>query len=189
MEEELLNLIGEYLVKQVKELILTPKPRFTKRGNMPKSPSRYNFKATGSLYNSVSYTLRDGEIDLLMEDYGVDFVFGEGSFPGGGAYYPDRRAKGSKGGTSKLITELEKWVKAKIGLQGAKAKGMAFAVRKNLFKAGYKGYRIFTDEFQTETGKYVETLLEQPQYQELVLGDIFDRINIFGTTQYNIGLS
>ena len=189
MEEELLNLIGEYLVKQVKELIKTPKPRFTKRGNMTKPNSPYNFYATGRLYNSVSYVLRDGEIDILMEDYGVDFVFGEGSFPGGGAYYPDRRAKGSKGGTSKLITELEKWVKAKIGLQGAKAKGMAFAVRKNLFKAGYKGYRIFTDEFQTETGKYVETLLEQPQYQELVLGDIFDRINIFGTTQYNIGLS
>ena len=189
MEEELLNLIGEYLVKQVKELILTPKPRYTKRGSMLKPNSPYNFNATGRLYNSVSYVLRDGEIDILMEDYGVDFVFGEGSFPGGGAFYPDKRAKGSKGGTSKLITELEKWVKAKIGLQGAKAKGMAFAVRKNLFKAGYKGYKIFTDEFQEETGKYVETLLEQPQYQELVLGDIFDRINIFGTQQYNIGLS
>jgi hypothetical protein len=189
MEEELLNLIGEQLVKQVKELILTPKPRFTKRGSMPKPSSPYNFKATGTLYNSVSYVLRDGEIDILMEDYGVDFVFGEGSFPGGGAYYPDTRAKGSKAKKSALITELEKWVKAKIGLQGAKAKGMAFAVRKNLFKAGYKGYRIFTDEFQNETGRYVETLLEQPQYQELVLGDIFDRINLFGTQQYNLALS
>ena len=28
----------------------------------------------------------------------------------------------------------------------------------------------------------------QPQYQELVLGDIFDRINIFGTQQYNLTL-
>jgi len=189
MEEELLNLIGEYLVKQVKELILTPKPRFTKRGSMTKPSSPYNFNASGRLYNSVSYVLRDGEIDILMEDYGVDNVFGEGSWPGRGAYYPDTRAKGSKASVSPLITELEKWVKAKIGLQGAKAKGMAFAVRKNLFKAGYKGYRIFTDEFQTETGKYVETLLEQPQYQELVLGDIFDRINIFGTEQYNIAIS
>lgn len=170
MEEELLNLIGEYLVKQVKELILTPKPRFTKRGNMPKNPSRYNFKATGSLYNSVSYILRDGEIDLLMEDYGVDFVFGEGS-------KPSRRPP---------IAPIERWVKAKIGLQGAAAKGMAFAVATNLKKVGYKGYRIFTDEFQTETGKYVETLLEQPQYQELALGDIFDRINLFGNEQYNL---
>ena len=188
MEEELLNLIGEYLVKQVKELIKTPKPRYTKRGNMLKPNSPYNFSATGRLYNSVSYIIRDGEIDILMEDYGVDFVFGEGSFPGGGAFYPDRRNKSQKQSTSKLITELEKWVKAKIGLQGAKAKSMAFAVRKNLFKAGYKGYRIFTDEFQNETGDYVESLLGLPQYQELVLGDIFDRINIFGIQQYNIGL-
>ena len=66
---------------------------------------------------------------------------------------------------------------------------MAFAVATNLKKVGYKGYRIFTDEFQEDTAKYVSGLLEQPQYQEAVLGDIFDRINIFGTQQYNIGLS
>jgi hypothetical protein len=176
------------LVKQIKKLILTPKPRYTKRGNMAKPSSPYDFNASGRLYKSVSYVIRDGEIDILMEDYGIDFVFGEGSWPGGGAYYPDTRAKGSKANKSALITELEKWVRAKIGLQGAKAKSMAFAVRKNLFKAGYKGYRIFTDDFQEETGKYVESLLEQPQYQEAVLGDIFDRINIFGTQQYNIAI-
>ena len=179
MEEELLNLIGEQLVKQVKELILTPKPRFTKRGSMPKPSSPYNFKATGTLYNSVSYVIRDGEIDILMEDYGVDFVFGEGSKP-------------SK---PPPIAPIEKWIRAK-GItprnkkgQYSPVKSMAFAIAKNLSKVGYKGYRIFTDEFQTETGKYVETLLEQPQYQELVLGDIFDRINLFGTQQYNLALS
>ena len=116
MEEELLNLIGEYLVKQVKELIKTPKPRYTKRGNMLKPNSPYNFYATGRLYNSVSYVLRDGEIDILMEDYGVDFVFGEGS-------NPSERPP---------IAPIEKWVKAKIGLQGAAAKSMAFAVATNL---------------------------------------------------------
>jgi hypothetical protein len=179
MEEELLNLIGEQLVKQVKELILTPKPRFTKRGSMPKPSSPYNFKATGTLYNSVSYVLRDGEIDILMEDYGVDFVFGDGSKP-------------SK---QPPIEPIEKWIRAK-GIVPRNKKGrfspvksMAFAIAKNLSKVGYKGYRIFTDEFQNETGRYVETLLEQPQYQELVLGDIFDRINLFGTQQYNIALS
>lgn len=173
MEEELLNLIGEYLVKQVKELIKTPKPRKTKIGEMTKPSSPYNFSATGRLYNSVSYIIRDGEIDILMEDYGVDFVFGEGS-------KPSKRPP---------IAPIEKWVRAKIGLSGADAKSMAFAVATNLKKVGYKGYRIFTDEFQTETGKYVEGLLSQPQYQELVLGDIFDRINLFGTQQYNLALS
>jgi hypothetical protein len=172
MEEELLNLIGEYLVKQVKELILTPKPRYTKIGNMLKPTSPYNFKATGSLYNSVSYIIRDGEIDILMNDYGVDFVFGEGS-------KPSKRPP---------IAPIEKWVRAKIGLTGAQAKSMAFAVATNLKKVGYKGYRIFTDEFQEDTAKYVSGLLEQPQYQEAVLGDIFDRINIFGTEQYNIAI-
>lgn len=178
MEEELLNLIGEYLVKQIKETIKTPKPRFTKRGNMPKNPSRYNFNATGRLYNSVSYIIRDGEIDILMEDYGANFVFGDGSWP-----------KGAKKSGGEFLRSLETWVKAKIGLQGAKAKSMAYAVRKNLFKAGYKGYNLFTEEFQTETGKYVETLLEQPQYQDLVLGDIFDRINLFGNETYTLALS
>lgn len=177
MEEELLNLIGEYLVKQIKEEIKTPRPRFTKRGEMTKPNSPYNFNATGRLYNSVSYIIRDGEIDILMEDYGANNVFGDGSWP-----------KGVKKSSGEFLRSLETWVKAKIGLQGAEAKSMAYAVRKNLFKAGYKGYNLFTDKFQTETGKYVETLLSQPQYQDLVLGDIFDRINLFGNETYTLAL-
>jgi len=173
MEEELLNAIGEYLVKQIKEQIKTPETRKTKRGNMTKPHSPYNFYATGRLYNSVSYIIRDGEIDILMEDYGIDYVFGEGSWP-----------KGTIKSGGEFLRSLETWVKAKIGLQGAEAKSMAYAVRKNLFKSGYKGYNLFTDKFQTETGKYVETLLEQPQYQEALLGNIFDRINIFGNETY-----
>ena len=178
MEEELLNLIGEYLVKQVKELIKTPKPRYTKRGNMLKPNSPYNFSATGRLYNSVSYIIRDGEIDILMEDYGADYVFGDGSWP-----------RGVKKSNGEFLKSLEDWVKAKIGLSGAKAKSMAWVVRRNLFKSGYKGYNLFTEEFQDETNKYVEGLLSQPQYQEAVLGNIFDRINLFGNEQYNIALS
>ena len=177
MEEELLNLIGEYLVKQIKETIKTPKPRFTKRGNMTKPSSPYNFNATGRLYNSVSYIIRDGEIDILMEDYGANYVFGDGSWP-----------KGVKKSGGEFLKSLETWVKAKIGLSGAKAKIMAWVVRRNLFKAGYKGYNLFTNEFQNETGKYVSQLLEDPKYQELALGDIFDRINIFGNQQYNIAI-
>jgi hypothetical protein len=178
MEEELLNLIGEYLVDSIKKQIKTPEARFTKRGNMPKNPSRYNFYATGSLYNSVSYVLRDGEIDILMNDYGIDYVFGEGSWP-----------KGTKKSGGEFIRSLETWVRAKIGLSGAEAKSMAYAVRKNLFKSGYKGYNLFTEEFQENTGKYVDRLLDQPQYQEAVLGNIFDRINIFGIQTYNIAIS
>jgi hypothetical protein len=179
MEEEILNLIGAFMVKQVKELILTPKPRFTKIGNMAKPHSPYNFSSNGkngSLYNSVSYIIRDGEIDILMNDYGVDYVFGEGSKPK--KPLPVSAVKG----------QLTNWVRTKIGLQGSAATSMAFAISKNLSKVGYKGYRLFTDEFQNETYKYLDTLLEQPQYQDAVLGDIFDRINVFGNQQYEIAI-
>jgi hypothetical protein len=189
MEEELLNLIGKFLVEAIRKQIMSPEARFTKRGNSPKRPPRYNFYASGSLYNSVSYIIRDGEIDILMNDYGVDFVFGEGSWPGGGRYYPDTRRKGTKGKTSPLIAALEKWAKDKLHLPQAQAKSMAFATRKNLFKAGYKGYRLFNDKFQEKINNYISQLLEQPQYQEAVLGDIFDRINIFGNQQYQIAIS
>lgn len=170
MEEELLNEIGKYLVKQIKELIKTPKPRYTKVGNMLKAHSPYNFNASGKLYNSVSYVIRDNEIDILMEDYGKDFVFGEGSKPK----------------SPPPIAPIEKWVRDKIHLQGAQARSMAFAVSKKLSQVGYKGYRIFSNDFQEETGKFVSQLLEQPEYQELALGDIFDRINLFGNQEYKL---
>lgn len=179
MEDELLNLIGEYLVKQVKELILTPKPRYTKIGSMPKAHSPYNFSSNGkngSLYNSVSYVIRDGEIDILMNDYGVDFVFGEGSKPK--KPLPKRVVEG----------ELTSWVITKMRKPSKEAKSIAYAISRNLSKVGYKGYRIFNNEFQDETGKYVSQLLEDPKYQEIALGDIFDRINIFGNQQYNLAI-
>lgn len=179
MEEELLNEIGRYLVKEIKELILTPKPRFTKIGEMRKPHSPYDFssnKRSGRLYNSVSYVIRDGEIDILMEDYGVDFVFGEGSKPK--KPLPKRVVEG----------QLTNWVRTKMNVPSAQAKSVAYAVSKNLSKVGYKGYRIFNNEFQENTTQYVDKLLEQPQYQEAALGNILDRINIFGTQQYKLAI-
>lgn len=178
MEEELLNLIGKFLVEKIKERILTPTARYTKTG-APKTPPRYNFSSnerSGTLYNSVEYVIRDGEIDILMVDYGVDFVFGGGSKPK--KPLPVATTKG----------QLTEWVVKKLHIAKPKATGIAFAISKNLSKVGYKGYNLFTDDFQNDTAEYIEGLLEQPQYQELVLGDIFDRINIFGTQQYNIAL-
>ena len=170
--DEFLDLVGKYLVKEIKEKILTPTARFTKTG-APKKPPRYNFNASGSLYKSVEYQIVDGEIIILMNDYGVDFVFGGGSKPKKPA----------------PIAPIEKWVKAKIGLQGAAAKSMAFAVSKNLSNVGYKGIPLLTENLQQDTFQYVNKLLEQPRFQDLVLDDIFDRVNIFGTTQYNIAIS
>jgi len=80
MENEFLDLIGEFIVELIRDEMTKPQARFTKTG-APKSPPRYNTIGTGALYDSVSYVVRDGEIDILMNDYGVDYVFGGGSKP------------------------------------------------------------------------------------------------------------
>jgi hypothetical protein len=198
MFEELLNEVGAFLVKQIKEEIKTPRPRFTNprariNPRQMKRNSPYNFYASGNLYNSVEYKVVDDELYILMLDYGVDYVFGDGSYPGGGAYYPDTRPKGAKQTTSQLITQLTKWAQDKLKLSPVKAKGMAFAVRKNLFKSGYAGYNLYQEDFVNSVNTFMETLLEKPEYQDAALreklGSIFDRINLLGTETYNIAIS
>ena len=175
MEDEFLKLVGEYLVEQIQDEILKPRARFTKAG-APKTPPRYNMNATGRLFDSVQYIIRDGEIDILMNDYGVDYVFGEGSKP---SYPPSSR---------KAIKSLQEWAEKKLRIPPSKSKGVAFAIGKNLNKVGYKGVPLLTDDFQDNTRKYVEKLLENPKYQEIVFDDIFDRINLFGEETYNLAL-
>lgn len=188
MEEQFLNDIGAFLVKQIQQEILTKRPRFALSPKTPKGS--YNANASGKLYASVDYKVRDGEIDIIMEDYGAEFLFGKGSWPGGGKYYPDNRPAGSRGKTSGLITELTKWAQVKIGLPPAKAKSMAFAVRKNLFKSGYSPIPLFDDQFQQKIFDKANELLQTPEYAEALannlLDGIFDRINLFGSTTYNI---
>jgi len=181
MEDEFLKLVGEHLVKQIQKEIMTPRARFTKAG-APKRPPTYNMNATGRLYKSVQYIIRDGEIDILMNDYGVNYVFGEGSKP---SYPPSSK---------KAIESLEEWIKAK-GIQPRSKNGrfmtrksMAFAIGKNLNKVGYKGVPLLTDDFQEDTRRFVNNLLEDPKYQEIVFDDIFDRINLFGEETYNLAL-
>ena len=175
MEEEFLKLVGEFLVEQIQDEILKPRARFTKTG-APKIPPRYNMNATGRLYDSVQYVIRDGEIDILMNDYGVDYVFGEGSKP---SYPPSSR---------KAIASLQEWAIKKLRIPPAKAKGVAFAIGKKLNKVGYAGIPLFTDDFQNKTRQYVDKLLDDPKYQEMVFEDIFDRINLFGENTYNIAI-
>jgi hypothetical protein len=192
MLDELLNEVGQYLVKKVKEEIQTPRPRYTKSGRQMKRNSPYNFNATGNLYRSVEYKVLDEQVFVLMADYGVDYVFGDGSWPGGGAYYPDTRPAGARQSRSQLIEELTKWAQAKLRLPPAQAKSMAFAVRKNLFKSGYAGYNIYQQDFINDVNNYVDSLLELPQYQDAALkealGEIFDRINLLGTETFNIAI-
>lgn len=184
MLEQILNEIGAEMVKLVKEEILTPRPRFSKVGDMVKRGSPYNFSSNqkyGNLYNSVSYEVQDDEIYLLMADYGADYVFGDGSKPG-------------KKFISKYIveTKLEPWVRTKLKKSSPESRSIAYAIATNLTKVGYKGYNIFQEEFQQNVYDFVNTLLERPEYQDEILkselGDIFNRINLLGQETYNIAI-
>lgn len=193
MLDDFLKDLGVIMVDLVKTEIITPRPRFSKSPRQMKRNSPYDFKATGRGYDSVSYEVIDDQVFVLMEDYMVDYVFGDGSFPGGGRYSPDTRPRGSKGKKSALIDALTKWAMAKLNLPQNKAKGMAFAVRKNLFKAGYAGYNYQTDNFNQTISQEIETLLQSPKYVDSILDtsiqDIVDRINTLGQQTFNIALS
>lgn len=195
MLDAFLNDLGNLIVELVREEITTPQQRYTKKEpRMMKRNSPYNFYASGKGYRSVSYEVIDeDQLYILMEDYMVDYVFGDGSWPGGGAY-----AKGKGTGQSQLLEKLQKWIRDK-GItprdkrgRFSTIKGMAFAIRKNLFKAGYAGYNYQTTDYNNKVLEAIESLLQQPQYEDLALNqeiqDLLDRINSLGQQTFNISL-
>lgn len=191
--------LGDFLVYKVRQEIKTPRMRYSKSPRRMKRGSPYNMYATGNLWRSVEAKTNAelGEILILMEDYGVDFVFNPdpemgGSWPGGGRYYPDTRKKDQRKASSPLIQNLIKWAQAKFNLDPVKAKGMAFAVRKNLFKSGFAGVDLFTPELLTEVRNYADKLLLKPEYSEEILPDdiqaAIDSINLLGQQTYQISI-
>ena len=197
--EELLNELGKFLVALIKVEMAVPRSRFTKRGEMYKG--RYNFVGTGKLQKSVEYKILDDELIIVMEDYGVEYVFSDlaeaqtggegGSWPGGGRYYPDKRKKGQRATKSALIAALTEWASKKFQLPPSKAKNIAFAVRTSLFRAGYKGLPLFTDDVLNAIDDEIERLLQQDKYVEIAAKDVFDKIEslrTLGRETYNISI-
>lgn len=194
MEEQFLQELGRYIVWRVRIEMMTPQPRYTKAGRMPKPFSPYDTIATGRLKDSVATIIRDGLIYLVMEDYGVENVYSDlldgdsGSWPGGGRFRVDTRPPEARQAYSPLIQALTIWAQKKIGLNLAQAKGMAFAVRKNLFKAGYAGIPLITKSVNDDIIAQAEILLNQPQYEGLYINKILDRLVLIGQSSYNINL-
>lgn len=195
MEEQFLKEIGEFLVGLVRyEITRTDRPRFSKNPRLPKNPPTYKVNATGALKNSVAYKVQDNDIYILMNDYGVENVFQidseAGSWPGGGRYYPDTRPASARLSKSQLIDSLTIWAQAKLGKTSKEAKSMAFAVRKNLFKAGYGGVPLVDENFQNATLQEINKLLERDDYREGLsnefLDGLLDRISIISSSSYNI---
>jgi hypothetical protein len=197
MEEQFLIALGEYIKLRVRKAIKDPnRARYTKMGRIPKNPPRYNTYASGKLYNSVDYRVLDGLIYLFMEDYGVDYVFNDlldeqaGSFPGQGRWAKDTRAPEAKGTTSPLLNALMKWIVDK-GIPTTNVKGMAFAIRKNMFKAGWAGTPLFTPDVNRDILNESERLLGLPEYQGFVINNILDRFTLLSksSAQFNLGIN
>jgi len=204
--EEFLDLLGQKIVQIVKAQILEPRMRYSKRGQIPKGT--YNFSASGNLLRSVSYVVMDEEILILMEDYGVQYVFSDlaaatggegGSWPGGGKYYPDTRPYGSKGTYSPLLAAIEQWIKdKKITPRNKKTgrfikrKSMAFAVRTSLFKAGYLGLPLFTPKVNDLITTEIDKLLEDDRFTDtIVREEILDKLEylrVLGKEEYNLAI-
>lgn len=190
MEEQFLNDLGKFLVGLVRaEILRSDRPRFSQSPRLPKNPSQYRVNASGRLKNSVAYKIQDGEIFIVMNDYGVNNVFQidseAGSFPGRGRF-----AKGRGTGRSLLIPALTEWAKAKFNKTEKEAKSMAFAVRKNLFKSGYGGVPLVDENFQNLTLAEINNLLDKDEYREALsnefLNGLLDKITILGDSSYTI---
>jgi hypothetical protein len=195
MEEQFLIALGEYIKLRVRKAIKDPsRARYTKMGRIPKSPPRYNTYASGKLYNSVDFRVIDGLIYIFMEDYGVDYVFNDlldeqaGSFPGQGRW-GGRDTRQTKGGSSALLTALMKWIVDK-GIPTTNVKSMAFAIRKNMFKAGWAGTPLFTPDVNRDILNESERLLGMPEYQGFVINNILDRFALLSksSAQFNLGI-
>lgn len=195
MEEEFLKALGEFIKLRVRKQIKTPQPRFTKLGRIPKTPPTYNTYASGKLYRSVDYKVIDGLIYLFMEDYGIDYVFNDlldeqaGSWPGQGRFYPDRRRPEEKQNRSALLDALMKWIVDKK-IPTTNVKGMAFAIRKNMFKAGWAGIPLMTPQVNRDIFGEAERLLGLPDYEGFLINDILDRFALLSksSAQFNLGI-
>ena len=190
--EELLTLLARYVEQRIKKEMTIPRARFSKVGGISKG--NYNFVASGNLRNSVKAFVEGEDIVVVMNDYGVDYVFSDlaqqsgyegGSWPGRGRYAPPDTRK-VKGTYSPLLAALEKWVNSKLQISGAKAKSIAFAVRTNLFKAGYKGLPLITEKLENDILNELDELLGREEFAELMVEDILDRINIFAQRDYDL---
>jgi hypothetical protein len=73
---------------------------------------------------------------------------------------------------------------------GAQARGMAFAVRKNLFKYGYGGIELLTPQLQNEITDRSIDLISRAPFDALPIDEelrsLFDRVSTFGNNTYSL---
>ena len=136
---EFIKKFGKQVEAEIKSRLLT---KYAHRNG-----NSYDKKASGKLYKSIKFQYRESlkqlEASWRMEDYGVYVDKGVKKHP---EYL---KGKGS-GGKSKFIESLMKWCRTK-----GKPEGMAFAIRRNIWKYGIAPTNFFTIP-TTRRAKYYE---------------------------------
>ena len=136
-------------------------------GQAPKS-----IAGAGTLYSSIQGQITEDGFEILMNSY-WEFV-NYGVQPNQNYTGITDRAN-PRGGSSPFISSLQKWGQNKLGLSAEKALGMAFAVRRNIFRFGIAGTGFF-DAATANLADDFELSLEEQMGK--TIEDFFDKLNL-----------
>tara|TARA_R100001079_G_scaffold45334_1_gene23016 strand:+ start:153 stop:635 length:483 start_codon:yes stop_codon:yes gene_type:complete len=153
------------LEKYAKYVIQQSRSKLTKKGN----------KASGRLYNSLSYKIQGGKVKFEGLEYGLYIDQG---VRGAEGHYADKATSGSPYRyTNKMPPSkaFDKWIKKK-GIRGRDKKGrfitdksLTFLIARSIYKKGIRATLFFTKPFERGLDKYGD---------EIVAGYIEDNLTI-----------
>lgn len=192
MEEQLLREVGVVVEKWVKNQIQNKKfTRFDKSGKIIK-PSPRKIYGTGQLLNSVEVRIDNGDILILMEDYGADILFGEGRRADPTFKYKRK----NKNTESKFISNIRTWMRTVPSFQGLEQKklnSISFAIVRNITKRGIEALDLFREEqfedevFDTLEDK-IDEIIQRGEFNQLGLNvdDLINKIILLSSQSMEI---
>lgn len=170
MEDQLLQELANFTEGWIKDQLRNRKfERPNKIGGII-NPSPRRLQGTGRLEQSVEVRVDDGDILVIMEDYGADILFGEG-----------RRAGAKQPPSDKIRQWARIAIPGFVNLQESQQKGIAFVIARNIGQRGIGALNLFNlydeevfNEFQT----VINELLERDDFAALGLDveELLDRI-------------
>ena len=157
------------LEKYAKYVIQQSRSKLTKKGN----------KASGRLYNSLSYKIQGGKVKFEGLEYGLYIDQG---VRGAEGHYADEATSGSPfkykhhpSSDGPFAKSLSKWIKKK-GIRGRDKKGrfitnqsLSYLIARSIYKKGIRATLFFTKPFERGLDKYGD---------EIVAGYLEDNLEI-----------
>lgn len=136
-------------------------------GQAPKSIAGSN-----TLYSSIQGQITEDGFEILMNSY-WEFV-NYGVQPNSNYTGITDRAN-PRGGSSPFISSLQKWGQKKLGLNPKEALGLAFGVRRNIFRFGIAA----TGFFEAATANLADDFeLSLEEQMGKTIEDFFDKLNL-----------